>query len=725
MRGKNTSYSQKNAFNAGSNTFNITDAAFKQFIIDGGELYLDLTSENPSGYITKEARIIITSVKYAADIGSVAPPTISNILQIGTNVDNVIKVNWLSEHQTKYELEIYQDNVKVGPTRVGATNKYYDIPASTLVYGKTTRVSIRVADKYGTWSEWQSINLSLTQTVATISNLLIEGEYWEKAIEISWQSSNQQKFRLEVLKSNVVVRTYTGTNATSYTVLAEELSEGTYTFRVTVAYGDRYVNNAERSITLKNIQTTLDNIQLSGSNIDLELILSWDSTDQQNYEVQILKDDENAISYNGDTAKSVSIPHSTLTTGLHKFRVRVAYKNRWSTWEEYVANLTETLPSVGAFEPDGVITERDNPIRVWWTSQNQSKWKLVIDGTTNYIGTSEKEKILAAGSLQTGKHSMVLTVTYVTSAGVEKHVTKKAEWIVQGNPPIPTITSSNAFNTNRPIITWDTQDQQGYILDIISDGQVVYSTDWQNGLVTDHKVMHYLGNGTYTARVKIINQFSLESAYGSKEFTINTNVSPEILLEAMCIKDYVELTWLGDSLYDKYYIIRNGVVIACTTENRYMDYSAFGECIYIVRGVTAFDTYKDSKASYTECIVNIGSMATVGALEDSITVGLSRNEFNFSGSVDLMGTQIMLNGRKLPVTVFGENENNSFSLKFSSKELFRFIEMCRRREVFLYRDKRQKLYLSISKPNYSVDRYGIEYTIEAIEVDYKEVIAYD
>ena len=673
---------------------------------------------------TKEMDLSLSGVNIEFEEYPLA--TISNLLQNGDYWERDVNISWQSTYQERFEIELWQNNIKIGNTITGESLKSYTIKSNTFTSKDNAIVKVRVCNKGGKWSNWQEVSLRLKDIEATISNLLIEGEYWESPIKVSWQSTNQQQFRIEVLKSNQVVKTYTGTTATSYTIPAEQLESGAYTFRVTVAYANRYVNSTERTVTLKDIQASVSNPVLSGSNIDLDLIFSWTSADQQKYEVEIYKDSDRVKNYSGTTATSVAIPHSSLTTGLHKFRVRVAFKDRWSDWKEFTATLTETLPSIGAFEPDGVITERDNPTRVWWTSQNQSKWKLVIDESTTYTGTSEKEKILTPGALQTGKHSMVLTVTYVTAAGVEKHVTKKAEWIVQGKPPIPTITSSSTFNTNRPTIVWDTQDQQGYILDILKDGIIIYTTDWQNGLVTEHKIMDYLSNGTYTARVKIMNQFSLESDSGSKDFTINSNIDTSINLIAEAKGNCVELTWNNTGgMFEKCYIIRNGEVVASTILETYVDYTAWGDCAYTIRGVTSQDVYKDSNVVAVQCNISLGIMATVGALNDVIQVGISRNEFNFNGSIDLSNTQVVLNGRELPVVVFGEHSNNTYNISFVSKELFHFIEMCKRRQIFLYRDKRQKLYLSITNPSYTIDRLGIEYTIQATEVDYNEVITYD
>lgn len=652
--------------------------------------------------------------------------TISNLLVSGDLWEAPINLSWQSTEQQQFKIEVLKENIVVR-TYTGTTAKHYIIPAGQLSKGEHVfRVWVGYANRF---VNNQTRSLTLKDIEATISNLLVEGDYWENPIKVSWQSSNQQQFKVEVLKSNQVVKTYTGTTATSYTIPAEKLTEGQQVIKVTVAYSNRYVNSASKTVTLKNIVATLDNINLSGSNIDLALSLSWSSSNQQKYEVEIYKGDAKVKNYSGTTAVSVSIPNNSLTTGLHRFRVRVAFKDRWTNWEEITSTLTETLPSIGVLEPDGVITERDNPTRVWWTSQNQSKWKLVIDESTTYTGTTEKEKILIAGALQTGKHSMVLTVTYRTSAGVEKHVTKKAEWIVQGRPPTPTITSSSTFTTSRPTITWDTQDQQSYILELLKGSEIIHSTDWNNGLYVSHKINDYLANGSYTVRVKVMNQYSLESEWGTKQITINATENTVIKLSSISVQNTVELRWDNpNNKFTKFYIIRNNEVIAKTTNTYYTDYTPHKDCIYVIRGINASDVYKDSNRSYEYVEINRSVLATVDKLDDQLNCAFFTSSDRFNATLGLECTLIEVSGRPYPIAIFGEHQSKVISLNLlQCDSLDKLIEMFHRREVFCYRDHSEKVFFVI--PSLPYNRNSIlsdhEGTISATVVDYKERVDYE
>lgn len=670
-------------------------------------------------------------LKFKLDNLTVSNPTISNLATVGEYWEKPITVNWRSTYQEGYEWEAYYNNEKVS-NGTGGTSSSFSIPANTFRGPLPASVRVRVYRTYAGvkyYSGWQEVTLSLKDIEATISNLLIEGEYWESPIKVSWQSTNQQQFKVEVLKSNQVVKTYTGTTATSYTIPAEQLTEGQHTIRVTVAYSNRYVNSSERTVTLKDMQAVVSSLALSGSNIDLELAFSWISTNQQKYEAEIYKDDVRVKNYSGTTATSVVILNSSLTTGLHRFRVRVAFKDRWTEWKEITATLTETLPSIGALEPDGVITERDDPTRVWWTSQNQSKWELVIDGSITYTGTTEKEKILAPGALQTGKHSMLLTVTYRTSAGVEKHVNKKAEWIVQGRPPTPTITSSSTFTTSRPTIVWDTQDQQGYILEVLRDNEVVYSTDWINGLYVQHKIETYLSNGSYIVRVKVMNQFSLESDWGAKQITVNAVEPTNITLTSNQLENAVNLSWDNpNNRFIKFYVLRNGELIAKTTETFYVDYIAHRDCVYTVRGITEGDIYKDSNQKQEFVEISRSVLATVDKLEDQLNCAFFTSSDRFNANLGLECTLIEVSGRPYPIAVFGEHQSKNISLNLlQCDSLDKLIEMFHRREVFCYRDHSEKVFFVI--PSLPYNRNSIlsdhEGTISAMVVDYKERVDYE
>lgn len=710
------------------------DALYCAFFGEGHTF--EITNLNLDDDVLIERLIWTGNAKYVYTF-EVGDPTIENLTVQGNFWEREINVNWRAENQAGYEYELYYDNVKVkGST--GTTAKAFTIPANTFTGTLPASVRVRTynVDNDGTkyYSEWEERVISLKDIEATISNLLVTGECWEEDIVLSWQSTDQQQLKVEVWKDNILQNTYTGTTATRYTVPKNTLTSGTYLFKVWVGYANRFVNNQSKNVTLKNITPTVDDISLSGSNIDYSLILSWVSTYQSKAILEIYKGDSKVNTINLTTEKSYTIANNTLTSGSYTFKIKVAYTaidgDRWTDFKQLNTTLVESLPSIGALQPDGVILDKNSPIKAWWTSQNQSKYTIEVVGSGyKYTGTTEKEHIIPQGTLQVGTYTIKLTVTYVTGAEVEKSIVKESKFIVTGKPNTPTITSNQMFSYNRPVITWDSAEQLGFIC-IVEDllGNEVWSSDWQNGLITRIKCMNYLSNGDYIVKVQIMNEFSIKSDFAIQQFTVNATETVEIALSVEDISFGKKLIWTNeDAHYQAFYIVRDSEVIAKTDKLEYFDYSCrHGESEYTVRGVTGNDTYNDSNSVISTLKLPHSTLATVSMSYNCINSEIQRDSHSTDMSHDISSTVIYLNGRENPVVVVGEHITEEHSINFVSKDYQKFISMCDRRETFIHRDRRGNVtYLSITNPSLKVDKFGGIYSAKGLKVDYKEVINYD
>lgn len=660
-----------------------------------------------------------------------ADPIITNLSTQGEFWERPINVSWRSEHQEGYEYECYYNNVKVSEGN-GTTATTFTIPANT--FSGTLGASVRIRlfntrpDGVKVYSEWIERSITLKDITATITNLLVNGENWEKPIAISWQSTDQEQFKLEVYKENIIVYTQTGTTATAFTIPADTLMQGNYVIKVTVAYQNRYVNSASKNVTLRDVMPAISSVSLSGSNIDYDLTLSWISTDQQTYEVTIYKENTLVDTKTGTAEKTLLFLHNTLTIGSYTFKVRVAYKDRWSDYKSFTTNLVETKPSIGALEPDRIVKKQDEDIHIWWTSTNQTKWNIVVDVTgATYAGTNEKELILPPNTLTVGKHSFVLIVTHVTSAGVEKSVSKSAEFLVNGKPPVPTITSTNQFNTNIPVIEWDTQEQQGYLVEIMQDDNMLWTSNWRNGLITRQEVGIILNDGNYTVRVKIINQFSVESDYAIQNISIVTDEPTEIILTATVLDKYVSLLWdTVNDVFEKFCIYRNNELIHITTSNTYDDYTAIGDVDYKIVGLNYNNVAKASNVEYKTLNINGCVIACVNQLFNMLDVGKITGSYSFKMQSTQDNTNILCTGRDKPITVFGEHTTNNYTISFVDYgDYFDFVTLANKRQIMCYRDRRQKLFLSVNNFEYSHDGTMAEYTVPLIEVSYNEVMTLD
>lgn len=684
-----------------------------------------------------EFRLYVSKNYYGLDINSdpstlsftpeITEPTITNISTIGNLWEKPITVNWRSELQEKYQYECYYNNILV-KSGSGGTEKTFVIPANTFSGTLPSSVRVRVARTYGGvdyWSNWQESNITLRDIEATISNLIITGNEWEKPIQLTWQSEDQQKFKIEVRKNNLLVKTYTGTTAKSYTIPAEELTSGDHEFKVFVGYKDRFVNSQTKTVNLKDVVPKAFELSLSGSNIDLQINASWKSENQQKFELEVWQSDARYLLKTGTTTKQVAFAVSELKTGLNIFKLRVAFKDRWSDWVTLDQVLVETLPSIGILEPDGRIEDKDKPIRVYWESTNQSRWELDVNGN-KFNGKTEKEQTLSAGLLQTGRATIALKI-YLDIAGKQKVATKTVEFIVKGIPPAPTITSGETYNNSRPLITWDTQDQQAAQLKVEdNNGAEIYDTGWINGLVVSHKIKEYLNDGDYTVYVRVKNIYGETSAWSSKPITILTVQKPRVTLKVYDNGKYSTLKWDNvNNAYTSYYVFRNGIKIANISDLSYNDYTAQGDNIYYVKGVDNTDNFRDS--NYVEYKPYF-DFPVLSIKDYQKELYYKQNDTDIAINYNTMSSKAFYSGRKRPVvfTDIMSDKTVSIGIVEIDKENFsEIMKLIERKEVLLYRSNRYKMYLYFDSLDLDDNGRNEVYSLDGYEVDYTEEIEYD
>lgn len=557
----------------------------------------------------------------------------------------------------------------------------------------------------------------------TIENLANIGEYYEKPITINWRSQYQEGYEYELYYNNVRIKNGTGATENEF-VIPSNTFTGTLPSSVRVrtfnVLGDgtkNYSQWAEKSINLKEITPTIQNVSLSGSNIDKAKTVSWDSTDQERYILEVWQGDIKKHEFTGTVAKSHTIPQNTLAVGLTVFKVKVAYKDRWTTYEQISTTLVETLPSIAILEPDGRIVDRDTPLRICWTSQNQSRYKLVVDGK-EYTGTTQTEVLLSAGTLTSGRKLMTLTV-YLDIAGKTKETTKSVEFVVQGKPPMPTITSGSNFATNRPTISFDSQDANAYRVAI----EGIWDSGWCNGLAGAFKIGTYLVNGAYTLSVQVKNQFNIISDKATQRITINATVPQAITLKVYDEYALNRLKW-DDTGFVCFYVYRNGLMIAKTYTGEFIDYTGQGECIYKVMGVTKTDTFNFSNEVFVNCtfdypILSIGS--------DMLDLLYRQGKVDLTMQYNPMQTKEFYIGRSLPVTRHGEHNDFIYSFDYSEmreESYHKLLEMVKAKKPMLYRSNKRKIWLTIDNLGITDDKI-VDYSINAYEIDMNEVIDFD
>lgn len=555
----------------------------------------------------------------------------------------------------------------------------------------------------------------------TIEGLSYLGGHYEKDIDISWRGTYQTGYEYQLYSNNTLIKSGVGGAESRFTISANTFNNGILPVvkvrlvnkidDITLLYSDW----RELSLNLEAIQPTVENLSISGSNIDLPISVSWDSTDQQKYVLEVWQGDAKKHEYTGATGKSYEIQASTLTVGLTEFRVKVAYKDRWTQYETFSTSLVETLPSIAILEPDGRIVQRDEPLRIYWTSQNQTSWRLNLGGT-QYTGTSEKELTIAGGTLASGRHEMTLEVTLVIT-GKTKKTSKSVEFIVQGKPPVPTITSGSNFANNRPTFIWDSQDATSYRVQV-----GVYDSGWLNGAFTTHKIGTYISNGTYAVSVTVKNQFNIESDSARQQITINAVKPGDIALKVYDSYSHNTLKWTATG-FDVYYVYRNGLMIGKSYTSEFTDYTCQGESVYKVQGITLDDRYNHSNEVVTHTVLDYPILSIH---DDMLEMKYSTSDVELTGSYNPMSTKEYYAGRSKPITRFGEFEESSYNFNYSEFENFnKLLEMVKAKKPILYRSNKHKLWLSFNGLGFTDNHIVMDYSIQAYEIDMQEVVLYD
>lgn len=294
--------------------------------------------------------------------------------------------------------------------------------------------------------------------------------------------------------------------------------------------------------------------------------------------------------------------------------------------------------------------------------------------------------------------------------------------------PIVSITQQGA----RPIVTWVANLQQVYQVQILdNNNKIVYDSGSVPSISNrSHKVIAFLENGTYTARVRIKNEFDLFSNWGTKEFKIETNKPNPPNLNIYHINDGL-MVRIDETFSDYLLIFRaekdseDYKCIAKTNEYEYRDYSVKGdiEYKYFVR-VVLDETFVDSQKVMAKAYLKYSTLAPTSNLADYMQLKSnlnSRPEKNMS--LSNLSTKQHYTGRQFPVTDYTAFKNNVYTFAFYLKEneLYKFIEIYNRKETVLYRDKKISVFGDIDEGLdigvTDLDGYSVKFTIT--EADYE------
>lgn len=222
-------------------------------------------------------------------------------------------------------------------------------------------------------------------------------------------------------------------------------------------------------------------------------------------------------------------------------------------------------------------------------------------------------------------------------------------------PAKPTI--KEVVGSGRPIIKWEAETQIAFEVEVIgqyNSGQV-YSS------VKEFKINKYLGNGVYTIRVRIYNQFSQASDWVSIVYQQNMNLTNPLATSSIT-ENGVLISITKEDKFSKYYLLRDDILIHkfIDDEYEYEDIFIHGDTNYIVRGVTINDNFSDTLIQEKFSLRKSQIITLDGYIFELSTRLDNKPIHNFTTNKDIYVANFL--GRSEPVHFVGTIENKTYSV---------------------------------------------------------------
>lgn len=332
------------------------------------------------------------------------------------------------------------------------------------------------------------------------------------------------------------------------------------------------------------------------------------------------------------------------------------------------AELTTAVPlsTATALAPKGSIEDGAAPIEFKWSyygsgdvqTAAEIQWSTdKASWTSINVAGSNKSTTVAAGTFATGEiFWRVRTYNSDNAAGTWSST---VSFNVVAPPKAPAV---NSTQEPRPTISWQSEEQQAYKVEIDGDS-VMFSVIFFG---TEQKMTYrgYLPDGQYTVKVSVQNSLGLWSDWGTAPLTVHNSPGSGITLTAVSAGADAALSWTTSGTYDGYIVYRNGTAIAKTTQKSYMDSYSAGSVRYTVRGVSG-GNYADSNTVSINIDVD---NAAVKLLDGDRWLYLNysqRASTSHEMAYELEGTYFHFRGAKLPSVELSEFVEDNLKFEFA------------------------------------------------------------
>lgn len=286
------------------------------------------------------------------------------------------------------------------------------------------------------------------------------------------------------------------------------------------------------------------------------------------------------------TATSITIPANTFSGDSIQWQISVTANSGVTTTSDWMTlSLTDVESTAVAVAPDRAMLDGASDNVFKWehiistgTAQTKAELQQSTDSSTwtalATVTGAANTWTAPAGTFTSGtKYWRVRTYNSKGAAGAWSAATQFIVLAAPATPPVSIMSTEP-----RPEIRWQSDEQQAYQVEI--DG--VYASGTRFGTGKTWKAPFYLADGSYTARVRVQNEYGFWSPWGTAALPVVNVPGGAITLTA---EGGIEaaLSWTPGS-FDYYLVYRNGVAIAKVTEPSHTDAASIGGVRYQVRG---------------------------------------------------------------------------------------------------------------------------------------------